>query len=420
MIQFPSNLFRPLRLLFRHSFHLTTRILADDAYLPQHPVAKRLPGFITVYLTFTLLSPASVKEIYAQTYPSFAEWFVETIESDPAAWDNVRALISPIKKRLAYDSSQKEVVILPEDIPEVILKPMSSVQQGQDPKLRPFVGSEGESPRLRPFLSSGGFWNWITLNPFLPGHYDVTLEVLTEQGMPWTLTSQAAEVVADASRDPDLFEWKCPAAHAQNDIESGMQETPDPLRGKTNFYAWLRHRLSDIATAQAANDDRLALYQFARALHSIQDLASHRGMDNSEHSWLDRRGEGPDEDMQLSIPLAKALTREFVEEIIRTQPGISYSLLSHPRGPMATWGYMEVKDRLGFSRQLTIMEYRAFKELGNKVPRGVIGLTGSELEEGIMRLKNQWFKPAQLHEIITEFKNYLAAQDTLIHTETCP
>ncbi len=329
------------------------------------------------------------------------------MEEDPSVWDNLnKELVQPLRKRLAYDTIQKEIIILPYDIPEVALKPMSA-EADRNPKVKPFVGSAGQPPRLRPFLSSGGVWNWLTLNPFLQGHYEVTLEALTEQeGMPWTFSPHAAEVVADASRDPDLFEWKCPAAHAQNPINSTSPRDNRADRGKIEFYKWIKNRLSEIQQAQDENDDRLALYHLGRMLHAIQDLASHRGMDNAEHSWLDQQGDGPDEDAVVNIPLAKALTRDFLDRIVASWPSINYSKL-RSNNSAQNWGYFEVQSRLGFSRQLNKQEYDKYKELGKRLPSSLIGLSGIDLEASVVNLKNRWFAPDDWRNMIRDLKEAL-------------
>ncbi|HRB16042.1 MAG TPA: hypothetical protein PK224_09650 [Nitrospira sp.] len=359
---------------------------------------------LTGICAFTQSGFADEQPVSASHQP-FQDWLIEKIDADPSEWDRLRDLILPISKRLAYDAHQKEVVILPYDIPDVVLRPMSADAR-EDPQLRPFIGAAGEPPRLRPFLSSGGMWNWVTLNPFLPGHYDVTLGVLNEEGMPWSFSSEAAEVVADASRDPDLFEWNCPAAHAQNPIASTVTSRFDFTRGKEGFFTWIKGRVNEIREAQVAGDDRLALYHLGRVLHSIQDLASHRGMDNAEHSWLDHQGEGPDEDTLINIPLAKTLTRDFLEHLSEISPSINYALLRNPRNALSTWGYKEVKDRLGFSRQLTKKEYDAFKKLGSQLPASLNGLTGVEFEVAVKQLKNRWFTPADWRKMISEIKEH--------------
>ncbi len=352
------------------------------------------------------IGTALAEEGSAGGYPSFHEWFIEKVDGNPSLWDSPKDTIQPISKRLAYDTQQKEFVILPEDIPEIALKPMSA-EQRENPKLQPFVGSATEPPRLRPFLSSGGMWNWLTLNPFLPGHYDVTWEVLNEPNFPWSFTPRAAEVVADASRDPDLFEWKCPAAHAQNPYNDSGDITVDFSVGKPAFFSWIRDRLFDIQAAQAANDDRLALYQLGRVLHSIQDLASHRGMDNAEHSWLDHQGEGPDEDVNGAIPLAKTLTRDFLENIVGRWEGINFPRLRASGDHLGAWGYFEIKERLGFSKQLSLKEYRVYKKLGEQLPKTLRGLSGTALNAGIAEIKNRWFVPDGWSSIMSEMKDKL-------------
>lgn len=369
--------------------------------------------FIVIVFAFSipqacwwLTGAAWAEEGSSGGYQSFHEWFIEKVDRDPSVWDSPRDTIQPISKRLAYDTHQKEFVILPEEIPEYAFKPMSS-EQREDPKLKPFVGSATEPPRLRPFLSSGGMWNWLTLNPFLPGHYDVTWEVLNEPNSPWSFKSKAAEVVADASRDPDLFEWKCPAAHAQNPYKDSGESTNDFSVGKHAFFGWVRDRLFDIQAAQAANDDRLALYQLGRVLHSIQDLASHRGMDNAEHSWLDHQGQGPDEDVNGNIPLAKTLTREFLENIVGRWEGINYPRLKTSEDHLRTWGYFEIQERLGFSKQLSMEEYRVYKKLGEQLPKSLRGLSGPTLQTGITEIKNRWFGADRWSSIMSEMKDKL-------------
>lgn len=165
-----------------------------------------------------------------------------------------------------------------------------------------------------PFAKSGG----LPFGRFLghvgaAGHYEITgrgaKAYAAIAGKQWTWTTQSLEVLKDAARDPDFYEWLNPAAHAQtrNDDSSG-KINQDSDKAKTAFEAWTRGWLRASETACKEGRTRDAIYLLGYSLHGIQDLVFHEGITNAEHSFRDfaenlqiDAGDHYDEKMELAV-----------------------------------------------------------------------------------------------------------------------
>jgi len=128
------------------------------------------------------------------------------------------------------------------------------------------------------------------------GHYDITMQgidrYIAATGEPFS--QEATLVLADASRDPDFFEWNSPAAHAQTKSDDSAELVWTKAVAQKNFRDWEKNAVHLVATACGAKDIRTALYRAGYALHGVQDLAFHNGISNAEHAWRDY-GDAPDE-----------------------------------------------------------------------------------------------------------------------------
>lgn len=146
------------------------------------------------------------------------------------------------------------------------------------------------------------------------GHYEVTLKQALLLGWP----QAAASYLAKASRDADTYEWDSPAAHAQtpNDPNDGVRpaKVADGIKA---FGAKLGDYRTKIAAACAANKPERALYVLGYMLHAVQDLSTHAGQTNAEHSWRSLVGDNPDASNQ-SATRAHAFTKKLLETAIPT------------------------------------------------------------------------------------------------------
>ncbi len=121
------------------------------------------------------------------------------------------------------------------------------------------------------------------------GHYQITRSGTQTYGPDYSdaFSNAAIELMQDASRDADFFEWKHPQAHAQSPNGNDGLLSGTQVKAKADYIQWERDVLRKIDDLCASNEVRSALYWTGYALHGIQDLAFHRGISNAEHAWRD-------------------------------------------------------------------------------------------------------------------------------------
>ena len=152
-------------------------------------------------------------------------------------------------------------------------------------------------PSRAPAAASGGFPNipdHYVMSLFLQhssskkGHYDITEEGIDDYvgEVGETFSGRATEVLKDASRDADFFEWTHPQAHAQT-ANNALGTLVHPEAAQQAFLQWERQAVGRVASSCAANHTRDALYWMGYSLHGVQDLAFHNGISNAEHAWRD-------------------------------------------------------------------------------------------------------------------------------------
>lgn len=178
-----------------------------------------------------------------------------------------------------------------------------------------------EGPRKRKLnmrdtiLPSGGWLSRMT-GDWEPGHLEVTTEALKSRGF----SGNAITIAADASQDPDFYSWSVAASHAQteNDSEGRTAESRDQAIG--NYVALIKSRTAQLCGI-ARQEARKGLYLLGYILHSIQDLATHKGITNAQHSYMSRllgKKNDPDHDAanrakagDYSLQYLDYLQREF-------------------------------------------------------------------------------------------------------------
>jgi hypothetical protein len=140
------------------------------------------------------------------------------------------------------------------------------------------------------------------------GHYEITLKQASDLG--WPL--DAAKYLAKASRDADTYEWNSPAAHAQTPNAPADGVKPGKVDdGIKAFGAKLADYRKKIATACKDNKPERALYVLGYMLHAVQDLSTHAGQTNAEHSWRSLLGHNPDASSQ-SVTRAHTFTKKVL------------------------------------------------------------------------------------------------------------
>lgn len=126
------------------------------------------------------------------------------------------------------------------------------------------------------------------------GHYEIAADAASLFGSTGAFeqfSPQAAEVLADASRDADAYEWTHPAAHAQTaDDDSTAELTETTADAQAKFIQWEKDAIGRVSGACGHKQWRNALYWTGYAFHGVQDLAFHNGISNAEHAWHDYGG----------------------------------------------------------------------------------------------------------------------------------
>lgn len=172
------------------------------------------------------------------------------------------------------------------------------------------------------------------------GHFEITGRALREGPFQWS--RRATEIVQDASRDADFFEWEHPAAHAQTANTEQGKIGESSAAAQANFFGWVRGNLSRAQSLCQSGEYRLALYMLGYSLHAVQDLAFHEGITNAEHSYWDLEhkvyvdtGERYDEKMALAS-LASVAVVDWFAGRLHDQTCLSKMVDWPGRGPLST------------------------------------------------------------------------------------
>lgn len=183
--------------------------------------------------------------------------------------------------------------------------------------LRDYLRLRGKKVHMRKTkLPSGGWLSRITAE-WEPGHVEITEEVLGAAG----LSHSAVVLAGDASQDPDFYDWYTPAAHAQTDNDTEGRTIESGLQAAANHVQWIKGLTRKLAR-HALRDARSALFFLGYALHGVQDLATHRGITNAQHSFTSRLFEGksdPDHNEELRAR-ARSYTERYVEFFKKAYP----------------------------------------------------------------------------------------------------
>ena len=212
------------------------------------------------------------------------------------------------------------------------------------------------------------------------GHYEITgraLETMRAAGSTWS--APAVEILRDASRDADFYEWNNPSAHAQtrNSDADGKISQPQ-ADARQAFESWTRGYLARAEAQCAAGNTRVALYLLGYAFHGVQDLVFHEGITNAEHSFRDfvenrqiDAGDRYDEKMALAARATLVLLERLRDRLAVSQPGC-WQRLTQWRGP----GALDDADKraaLGFKdKDFTVSAYFAYRSLSQTLQTSLL------------------------------------------------
>ena len=302
----------------------------------------------------TQLGPTPAGEFY---------WFevLRSLDQDELLVNELDRRRQDLGERLVFDRLFGEWVVRP---PAAATLVTAVARPSAPPVTVEYVLTRGgrRRPRVQPYLASGGVYRWITLQPGLAGHYEITRRVLAED-LRWSGTAVA--VAADAARDPDFFAWTVPAAHGQTPHDAAGRPALSAAQAATDFVRWAAERTRWAAEACATGDLRAALYHLGSALHAVQDLASHDGRTNAEHAWNAVTGEDPDdpEHPDALFDLARNLSRAYLVDAALPLVGECAGRMAGLAGASA-YSHGEKKARFGLRRDLTHTSYCDYVDYG--------------------------------------------------------
>jgi hypothetical protein len=200
------------------------------------------------------------------------------------------------------------------------------------------------------------------------GHYEITARALQTDSGAWS--AKAVEIMTDAARDADFFEWRTAAAHAQtaNDDAGLISQGRDIAQRE--LAQWMQKYLEQAGQACAAGSSRQALYLLGYVLHAVQDLAFHEGITNAEHSYRDNildeqvdTGQRYDEKFRLTVQASKQLLTAFSAPASRAQC-LPAMMNWKGGGALSSAGKRALLSR---SRDFTVLQYFAYSGLADKV-----------------------------------------------------
>ena len=181
-------------------------------------------------------------------------------------------------------------------------------------------------------LPSGGWLSHIT-GDWEPGHLEITGEVLNHCGF----SEPAMDIAGDASQDPDFYEWYTPPAHAQTDNDAQGRTNESIQEATGNYLRWMKDLMNQLRTG-TESDVRTGLFFLGYILHGIQDLATHQGITNAQHSYVSKllgKKDDPDHNPE-NRERAKDYSKRFME-FLRRRYHKTYKKLLGYQGQGGIW-----------------------------------------------------------------------------------
>jgi hypothetical protein len=200
-------------------------------------------------------------------------------------------------------------------------------------KIRSYLKQRGRKVHMKKTrLPSGGWLSRIT-GDWEPGHLEITGEVLRSFGFP----ENAIDILGDASQDPDFYDWYKPCAHAQTNNDEIGRTTEFREEAERKYITWIK-QLTERIVSVTNTDVRAGLFLLGYILHSIQDLATHKGITNAQHSYLSKlfgRKEDPDH-IEENRTKAREYSKKYIE-FLRKKYSKSYKKLLAYEGRLLPW-----------------------------------------------------------------------------------
>ena len=181
-------------------------------------------------------------------------------------------------------------------------------------------------------LPSGGWLSRIT-GDWEPGHLEITGEVSGGFGF----HENAIDVLGDASQDPDFYDWYAPSAHAQTNNDERGRTTESREEAEKNYITWIK-QLTGRLVSVTNRDVRSGLFLLGYILHGVQDLATHKGITNAQHSYVSKlfgRRDDPDH-IEENRAKAREYSKKYIE-FLRKRYRKSYEKMMCYEGRLLPW-----------------------------------------------------------------------------------
>jgi len=138
---------------------------------------------------------------------------------------------------------------------------------------------------------------------------------VTQKAAAGLFSPQAAQILAQAATEPDVYDWDTAAAHAQTPNDSNGKPALSPSQAVEQCVSYLADKAKQFRAQLGAGNVGNAIYILGYTLHTIQDFSAHQGITNAEHSYLSFvRNLNPDEDARR-VSRAEDWTRTFLAEV---------------------------------------------------------------------------------------------------------
>jgi predicted transglutaminase-like cysteine proteinase len=180
---------------------------------------------------------------------------------------------------------------------------------------------------------SGGYFRLLT-GDSSPGHLEITQEVLESMGF----SSNAVSVASDAAQDPDFYEWENPAAHAQTNCTNEGWPTESESEAISQYQKWINEKV--VSMRKPDLSPKNALFFLGYVLHGVQDLASHQGITNAQHSYESNINPGSAQDgdhLPANRDKAKGFTGRFLDKLRGKNKNL-FESMRHYEGGFSVWG----------------------------------------------------------------------------------
>jgi hypothetical protein len=215
---------------------------------------------------------------------------------------------------------------------------------------------KGICPKLKAgtYRSTG-----ISLGGGNRGHSDATRKAAQIAG---GLSPDAIDILADASQDPDFFQWTVMPAHAQTEDKAGVpnQTEAQAQEATVKWVGKMVHKASDLCKQDDPPSLRLAVYWLGYSLHALEDLAAHRGRTNPEHSFNSKVDLKDPDERPNAFELASDIAATFLDRTLRGPlAGCRTRLATLKAGSISWW---TKTSSLGLHRDLSRATEKAYED----------------------------------------------------------